>query len=477
MQISKSSPVLDNTFEMIIMFDMEGNIFYANNSAVEKLEYENELNPASIADVFPSVYKMGGDRLNTLINITESPFQTNAYRGNRTCFLVEAKIVREFSEEGSYNVCYATDISEKNLLEKKVFQTRQEAETALKVKSEFVSNITHELKTPVNGILGNIRELEGLEDNPDKKRLIRLVERGCADMQSIIGNVLDFSKLEAGKVMLEPREFNIREMFDYIKSNHIHKITEKGLDFFINVSPDIPEIIIGDELRIAQVVNNLISNAIKFTHIGKIMVQVAKTAQFKRQVELFFFVIDTGIGIDETDQQKLFKSFSQVDASITRKYGGTGLGLNICKQLVELMDGSISVESKKNQGSVFSFHIWVGLPEDEVQVETANADINATMQKMREEVSETGTAVNVYGTEENKAETEKMMSKLVLCLEMENWEKAETFAEALKHLTQEAPKEIKLEALKLKMAVQKEDYEKSMASYKILQEGLGLTEV
>ena len=194
---------------------------------------------------------------------------------------------------------------------------------------------------------------------------MKLIERCCNDMYNIINDILDFSKLETGKFTLESREFNFRKMMDYVKGNHINKITEKGLEFFMSVSPQVPEQIIGDELRIVQILNNLLSNAQKFTSLGKISVEVVRTARVNDQVELFFIVKDSGIGIDKADRDKLFQSFSQVDASISRKYGGTGLGLNICKQLVEMMGGKIEVESKKNKGSTFSFSIWVGLTEED----------------------------------------------------------------------------------------------------------------
>jgi len=161
-------------------------------------------------------------------------------------------------------------------------------------------------------------------------------------MNILINNILDFSKLEAGKFVLEPRKFNFRNMIDYVKGNHSNRIVEKGLDFSITVSPDIQECIVGDELRIVQILNNLLSNAYKFTSVGAIHVEIVKTAQIEKKVEIFFMVMDTGIGIAKADQDKLFQSFTQVDASISRKYGGTGLGLNITKQLVELMGGTVS---------------------------------------------------------------------------------------------------------------------------------------
>jgi len=267
-------------------------------------------------------------------------------------------------------------------------------------------------------------------------------------------------------------------MLDYVKGNHNNKITEKGLNFSMTISPEIPEYIIGDELRIVQILNNLISNAYKFTSVGGIHLEVVKTGRKGNKAELFFMVIDTGIGIAKSDQDKLFKSFSQVDASISRKYGGTGLGLNICKQLVELMGGSIHVESDIGKGTIFSFHIWIEIPEEEGQEVSGteyfeNKEEQQFIQKLQS-LSEQhpGEKIKTFGEPENKEEIEKKMSKLILCVEMENWEKAEMFAEAVKELVEEAPREIKSAALRLKMSVQKGDYEKAIVAFETLQQML-----
>ena len=231
-----------------------------------------------------------------------------------------------------------------------------------------------------------------------------------------------------------------------------------------------------------EVLNNLISNAYKFTSVGEIHVEAVKTAQAGNKIELFFMVVDSGIGIAKADQDKLFKSFSQVDASISRKYGGTGLGLNICKQLVELMGGNIHVESSVGKGTVFSFHIWVEIPEEdcrgvaaEMSMEattesTPHTDEQALIQKLQS-LTEGSFSENIwkYGTPENEGEIEKKMSKLILSVEMENWEKAEMFAETIKQLVEEAPREIKSAALRMKMAVQRGDYEKATGAFETLQ--------
>lgn len=345
----------------------------------------------------------------------------------------------------------------------------------MKVKSEFVANVTHELRTPVNGFFGNTRELISREDNAEKLTILKMLERGCNDMNSIINNILDFSKLEAGKFTLELRKFNFREMIDYVKSNHNNKITEKGLDFFVTISPDIPEYIVGDELRIVQILNNLLSNACKFTSVGKIALEIVKTMQVQNKLELFFIVVDSGIGISKEDQDKLFKSFSQVDASITRRYGGTGLGLNICKQLVELMDGTIHVESEANKGSMFTFSVWVELPQEEMDTQMYQQQKYSVPVTIRSFQDENNHLMN-YGDEENLKELKKKMSKLVLAVEMDNWEKCEMLLETIKQLTENAPRDIKSAMLKLKMAVQKSDYEKTIAAYEVLQNRLAESE-
>lgn len=476
---------IDNALEIIIIFDDNGKIIYANQSAREDLEYEDDIEQCLIADIFPGEFDIENDRLIIKCKMSKNIQEMMAYRRNRTCFPAR---VRMFPYEAvpqqcagqNLFVCMAYDASEKHMLEKMVDQAGQEAEEALKVKNEFVANVTHELRTPVNGILGNTQALMEMETEEDKLKLLRLLERGCRDMNSIINNILDFSKLEAGKFSLEIRKFHFRNMIDYVKSNHNNRITEKGLTFSVTVSPEIPEYIIGDELRIVQVLNNLISNAYKFTSVGSIHVEIVKTSQVGNRIELFFMVMDSGIGIAKADQDKLFRSFSQVDASISRKYGGTGLGLNICKQLVEMMGGNIHVESEARRGSTFSFHVWVEIMEEDVEAAGAASDevgseasendgfnLIQKLQNLTEEGSDD--KIWKYGEPENVKELEKKLSKLILSVEMENWEKAEMFADAVKQLVEEAPREIKSAAFRLKMSVQKGDYDKTVAAYETLR--------
>jgi signal transduction histidine kinase len=453
----------EDALEMILVFDGKGTIIYANAVAREKLGYNVEICGISIGAVFPNSFEQSEDSFKTEYQFGGGIQNLMAYRKNLTCFPVETRILKN-DGQGLY-ICLANDILEKEYLNREIDKVRQEAQEALKVKSEFVANVTHELRTPVNGILGNVKELMPDEENVKRLRTLKLIERCCGDMNKIINNILDFSKMEAGKFTLEPRRFHFRNMLDYVKESHISRITEKGLEFFVTVSPHVPEYIIGDELRIVQILNNLLLNAQKFTAVGKISVEIMLTAQMKDSIELFFFVHDTGIGIDKADQDKLFQSFSQVDASISRKYGGTGLGLNICKQLVELMGGNIEVESKVNQGTTFSFSIWVGVEKADMEQANPLGEIAAFDKASLFSQEEQQDDIKVFGTADNKEALQKNMSKLILCVEMENWEKAESFMDTIKQLSAGAPREVSRAVLRLKMAIQKEDYDTAVTGF------------
>lgn len=466
---------LDHALELVMLFGPDGTIEYANHSAKEQLEYGADLLGQPISLIFPTIFSAEEDSRKKLEELNHSVFDVMAYKKNQICIPLQLKVIKA-QEEPALFLCMGVNTIDQLRLTKQARQAGEEAEAAQKIKNEFVANVTHELRTPVNGILGNTREL--LETEQDEKHVqkLRMIERGCKDMNALINNILDFSKLEAGKFTLEQRKFHFREMLDYVKANHQSKITEKGLDFFVTVSPDVPEYIVGDELRIVQILNNLLSNACKFTSVGKITLEVVKTAEEGNRIELFFLVLDTGIGIDKEGQDKLFKSFSQVDASISRRYGGTGLGLNISKQLVEMMDGKIRVQSELHKGTMFSFHIWVELPEDEAKKQPVKEYSYHTYQPVSVEAAFADGHLREFGTEENTTELKKKMSKLILSLEMENWEKAEMFMESIKQLTEGAPQEIKTMVLRLKMAVQKGDYTKAAAAYEVLEKGLGYGE-
>lgn len=455
--------IINNAIEIFLSYDDDKRILMMNESARKELMYTDN-------DIGTSVSRLFQNEDMSEITYDGMIRQMMIYRSNQTCFRAQVKAIKTDSQI-SPHVLMIRNISDQYALEKAAEIARKETEATAKVKTEFVANVTHELRTPVNGILGNTNILLENEADPKKIGLLNTISKSCGAMNELINGILDFSKLDAGKFTLENRKFNFRNMIDYVKSTHMPKITEKGLKFFVTISPDIPEFVIGDELRISQILNNLLSNACKFTNVGKISLEALMTAQEKNRIELFFIVLDTGIGIAKSDEDKLFKSFSQVDASVSRKYGGTGLGLNISKQLVDLMGGHITVDSELNKGTMFSFSIWVETPEEETAEVKLPVDNNYA-KNIHEALGADDEIEKayIYGSEENRKELDEHMSKLILCLEMENWEKAENFSNSIKQLTIQAPKDIKVAALRMKMAVQKADYDRSVDEYNILKE-------
>lgn len=455
--------IINSAIEIFLSYDDDKRILMMNESARKELMYTDN-------DIGTSVSRLFQNEDMSEITYDGIIRQMMIYRSNQTCFRAQVKAIKTDSQISPY-VLMIRNISDQYALEKAAEIARKETEATAKVKTEFVANVTHELRTPVNGILGNTNILLENETDPKKIGLLNTISKSCGAMNELINGILDFSKLDAGKFTLENRKFNFRNMIDYVKSTHMPKITEKGLKFFVTISPDIPEFVIGDELRISQILNNLLSNACKFTNVGKISLEALMTAQEKNRIELFFIVLDTGIGIAKSDEDKLFKSFSQVDASVSRKYGGTGLGLNISKQLVDLMGGHITIDSELNKGTMFSFSIWVETPEEETSEVKLPVDNNYA-KNIHEALGADDEIEKayIYGSEENRKELDEHMSKLILCLEMENWEKAENFSNSIKQLTIQAPKDIKVAALRMKMAVQKADYDRSVDEYNTLRE-------
>ena len=358
---------LDNALDAIISVNSHGNVM-SYNPAAEKLfgYHKEEVLGHNIADLIvpPDIrpqYHAALDHYHAH-NISKfSPLnhriEMPGLRADGKVIDLEMALTSSMQQGELLFTAFLHDITDRKQLLKSLHETLEVAESANRVKSHFMANMSHEIRTPMNAVIGFTELSLQANCSPVIHNYLKKTKSASHALMGIIDDILDFSKIEAGKLEVDPVEFDLHALFDRLANLFAQQITEKGIELILSIPATINDTFFGDVRRLEQVLINLIRNAIKFTEMGTITVTVELKKQNHNMTTALFSVTDSGIGIEETQLLHLFEPFVQADGSMTRKYGGTGLGLTICKSLVNMMGGDITASSSLGTGSTFIFNL------------------------------------------------------------------------------------------------------------------------
>lgn len=363
----------------ITILGREGNILYYNHSFKYLADAVSPLKGVPFSSILqPDEIPEYEKHFEELITGKSSSFSLDMkYRhrkGTPGWIRLMVELSKNSDDDKWYIISYTEDITEQKNYESRLMEAKEiseraqeTAERAARTKSDFLANMSHEIRTPIHTIIGMSELLADTELDPEQQEYSEQIQFSAEVLLSLINDILDFSKIEAGKLSLEEVDFNLFAIAENAVDMVALEAHKKGLETAVFIENNVPHLVRGDPTRLRQIIVNLFNNAVKFTHEGSVIVKVKLKEETPDYVTLQFCVTDTGIGIPDEKKDKLFKVFSQVDSTTTRKYGGTGLGLSISKNLSEMMGGRIGVESEEGKGSKFWFTIVLKKQDRQIQ--------------------------------------------------------------------------------------------------------------
>ncbi|WP_051677164.1 PAS domain-containing hybrid sensor histidine kinase/response regulator [Maridesulfovibrio frigidus] len=356
--------LVENAASIILRIDKNGRITFFNEYAERLFGFSRDeiIGRKTVGTIIPEV-DSSGRFLNGFVDKMFHNPEGFVNHENENMLKDGSRIWVAWSNKALYNsdneftemLCVGSDITERRNSERALRFAKLQAEAANRAKSEFLANMSHEIRTPMNAILGVADLLADSELNEEQRHYIRLFESAGESLMNLINEILDLSKIETGHMELESVPFSIPVLLGDISAIMEISADSKGLDYSSIISPDVPSLVMGDQVRMKQILLNLVGNAVKFTEHGSVSVSVIAHKINDSSVSIKFSVSDTGIGVSKNQLSTIFESFAQADSSTTRKYGGTGLGLAIAKKFADLMKGEILVESEEGVGTTFHF--------------------------------------------------------------------------------------------------------------------------
>ena len=355
----KHRMVVEKAFDAIMVV-RDGHVLFANPRTEELLGYSMDELPGIPLNsyIYPEDLEKAEYFQNLSSGNLESPVEQEfrAMRKNGTPIWIKYDAAPVTWDGEPSTICFLRDISGSKAAES-LYREKIQAEAANRAKSDFLANMSHEMRTPLNTIIGAGDLLEETELSEEQRGYLNMLRTSGEGLLQLINEILDLSRIEAGKAHVESVAFDIRDLMEKTCGLFAFQADQRGVEFRVDLDSEIPAVLVGDPARLRQIIINLVGNAVKFTHHGSIRISLECREAGEDGVDLEFSVADTGIGIPPQKLEAIFETFTQVDSSITREYGGSGLGLAICRKLAELMSGTLSAKSEEGRGSLFTFAV------------------------------------------------------------------------------------------------------------------------